>query len=118
MKSSIKPTESALFLLCYTRHPCRAECGLTLGDGVEVGLLAHGGQQGQGTDVDPYLGVAALLPGVVLDHVEHPADQVQHAVLRVILHTKEEAVKAQAELPSQSLQGEDFPFMFETEPQR
>lgn len=51
-----------------------ADGRLTLGDGVEVGLLAHGSQQRQGTDVDPHLGVAALLPGVVLDHVEDPAD--------------------------------------------
>lgn len=69
--------------------------GLTLGDGVEVGLLAHGSQQRQGADVDPHLGVAALLPGVVLHHVEQPAHQVEHAVLGVILHTEgteEEAV--------------------------
>lgn len=89
-----------------------AERGLTLGDGVEVGLLAHGSQQRQGTDVDPHLGVAALLPGVILHHVEQPADQVEHAVLWVILHTEvteEEAVNSQPE---------DFPFLFGTEPRR
>lgn len=89
-----------------------AERGLTLGDGVEVGLLAHGSQQRQGTDVDPHLGVAALLPGVILHHVEQPSDQVEHAVLWVILHTEvteEEAVNSQPE---------DFPFLFGTEPRR
>lgn len=46
----------------------------TFRDGVEVGFLAHGGQQWQSADVDPHLGVAVLLPGVILHHVEQTAD--------------------------------------------
>lgn len=57
-------------------------------DGVEIGFLAHGGQQGQRADVDPHLGVTAVLPGVILDHVEQSTDQVEHAVLWMVLeHT-------------------------------
>lgn len=60
-------------------------CKITFRDGVEVSFLAHGRQQGQGAGVHPYLGVTVILPGVILDHIEQTADQVEHAVLRVIL---------------------------------
>lgn len=60
-------------------------CKITFWDGVEVRFLAHGRQQWQGAGVHPYLGVAVILPGVILDHIEQTADQVEHAVLRVIL---------------------------------
>ena len=53
---------------------CVCVCVLTFRDGVQVGFLAHGGQQGQSTDVDPHLGVAVVLPGVILDHVEQTAN--------------------------------------------
>lgn len=61
-------------------------CKITFRDGVEVRFLAHGGQQWQGAGVHPYLGVTVIFPGVILDHVEQTADQVEHAVLWVILH--------------------------------
>lgn len=60
-------------------------CKITFRDGVEVSFLAHGRQQWQGAGVHPYLGVTVILPGVILDHIEQTADQVEHAVLRVIL---------------------------------
>lgn len=53
---------------------CVCGCVCTFGDGVEVSFLTHGGQQGQGADVDPHLGVAVVLPGVILDHIEQTAD--------------------------------------------
>lgn len=65
------------------------EC-VTFRDGVEVGFLAHGSQQWQGAGVHPYLGIAVLLPGVILDHIEQPTDQVEHAVLWVILQTQKQ----------------------------
>lgn len=59
---------------------------ITFRDGVEVGFLAHGSQQWQGAGVHPYLSITVILPGVILDHIEQPTDQVEHAVLWVILH--------------------------------
>lgn len=59
----------------------------TFRNGVKVGFLAHGGQQGQSADINPNLGVTVVLPGVILDHVEQTTDQVEHAVLRVVLQT-------------------------------
>jgi len=53
---------------------CVCVCVCTFRDGVEVALLAHGSQQGQRADVDPHLGVAVVLPRVILDHVEQTAD--------------------------------------------
>lgn len=60
----------------------------TFSDRVEVCLLAHGGQQRQSTDVHPHFSIAAVLPGVVLNHVEQPTHQIQHTMLRVVLYTK------------------------------
>lgn len=60
---------------------------VTFRDGVEVGFLAHGGQQGQGAGVDSHLGIAVVFPGVILDHVEQTTDQVEHTMLWMILQT-------------------------------
>ena len=60
--------------LLRTRYFDSAVCACTFGDGVKVGFLAHGGQQGQSADVNPHLGVAVVLPGVILDHVEQTSD--------------------------------------------
>lgn len=57
----------------------------TFGDGVQIGLLAHGRQERQGADVDAHLGVSTLLPGVVLHHVEEATHQVEHGLLWVVL---------------------------------
>lgn len=65
---------------------------ITFRDGVEVGFLAHGRQQWQGAGVHPYLGVTVIFPGVILDHVEQTADQVEHAMLWVILQTDREHI--------------------------
>lgn len=63
----------------------KSVCNITFRDGVEVSFLAHGSQQWQGAGVHPYLGVTVIFPGVILDHIEQTADQVEHAVLGVIL---------------------------------
>lgn len=52
---------------------------------VEVGLLAHGGQQVQDTGVDADFVITVVLPGVVLDHVEQLSDKKQDPVFRMIL---------------------------------
>lgn len=67
------------------RRKTTSVCQITFRDGVEVSFLAHGSQQRQGAGVHSYLGVAVLLPGVILDHIEQTTDQVEHSVLRVIL---------------------------------
>lgn len=43
--------------------------------------------RGQSANVDPHLSVAGFLPGVILDHVEQSTDQVEHAVLGMVLET-------------------------------
>lgn len=67
---------------------CVINAALTFRDGVEVGFLAHGSQQRQGADVDPHFGVAVIFPGVILDHVEQTTDQVEHAMLWMILQAQ------------------------------
>lgn len=52
---------------------------------VEVGLLAHGGQQVKDTGVDADFVITVVLPGVVLDHVEQLSDKKQDPVFRMIL---------------------------------
>lgn len=74
-----------MFQIELTKAKCCCLC--TFRDGVEVGFLAHGSQQGQSADVDPHLSVTVVFPGVVLDHVEQAADQVEHAVLWMVLQT-------------------------------
>lgn len=69
-------------------------CKITFRDGVEVRFLAHGSQQWQGAGVHPNLGVAVIFPGVILDHIEQTADQVEHAVLGVILQTQARDIRA------------------------
>ena len=52
---------------------------------VEIGLLAHGGQQVQDAGVDADFLIAVLLPGVVLDHVEQLSNKKQDSMFRVVL---------------------------------
>lgn len=52
---------------------------------VEIGLLAHGGQQVQDAGVDADFLITVLLPGVVLDHVEQLSNKKQDSVFRVVL---------------------------------
>lgn len=52
---------------------------------VQVGLLAHGGQEVQHAGVDADLIVAVVLPGVVLDHVEKLSNKKQDPMFRMIL---------------------------------
>lgn len=75
-------------------HVCVCVCAFTFRNGVEVRFLTHGGEQRKGTDVNAHLGVAVVLPGIILDHVEQPADQVQHAVLWVVLEAHARGVYA------------------------
>ena len=52
---------------------------------VEIGLLAHGGQQVQDAGVDADFLIAVLLPGVALDHVEQLSNKKQDSVFRMVL---------------------------------
>lgn len=52
---------------------------------VEIGLLAHGGQQVQDTGVDADFLITVVLPGIVLDHVEQLSNKKQNPVFRMIL---------------------------------
>ena len=52
---------------------------------VEIGLLAHGGQQVQDAGVDADFLITVLLPGVVLDHVEQLSNKKQDSMFRVVL---------------------------------
>lgn len=56
---------------------------------VQVGLLAHGGQQVQDTGVDADFVIAAVLPGVVLDHIEKLPNKKQDPMFRMILVEKQ-----------------------------
>lgn len=52
---------------------------------VQIGLLAHGGEQVQDAGVDADFLIAVLLPGVVLDHVEQLSNKKQDSVFRMVL---------------------------------
>lgn len=52
---------------------------------VEIGLLAHGGQQVQDAGVDADFLIAVLLPGIALDHVEQLSNKKQDSVFRMVL---------------------------------
>lgn len=52
---------------------------------VEVGFLAHGGQQVQHIGVDANPVIIGVLPGVVLDHAEQLSNKEQDPMLRMIL---------------------------------
>lgn len=52
---------------------------------VEVGLLAHGGEEVQDAGVDADFIVTALLPSVVLDHVEKLSNKKQDPMFGMIL---------------------------------
>lgn len=56
---------------------------------IEVGLLAHGGQEVQDTGVEADLVITAVFPGVVLDHVEKLSNKEQDPVFRMILEGKQ-----------------------------
>lgn len=56
---------------------------------VKVGVLAHGRQQVQDRGVDSDFVITAVLPGVVLDHVEKFSNQKQDSVFWMILVEKE-----------------------------
>lgn len=75
---------------------------VTFGDGVQERLLTHGGQQGEGAQVHPHLGVGVLLPGVILHDVEETSHQVEHAVLRMVLQiqTRRGRITVEGEEPA------------------
>lgn len=62
-------------------------CVCTFRNGVQIVLLTHGCQQWQSADIHSYFSITVVLPRVVLHHVQQPSHQVQHTLLRVVLHT-------------------------------
>lgn len=59
---------------------------------VEVGLLAHGGQEVQDAGVDADFIVTAVLPGVVLDHVEKLSNKKQDPMFGMILVERQKRI--------------------------
>ena len=70
---------------------------------IEEVLLALCCQQIEHVHVDEHLAVAVGLPGVILQHVQHPACQVQHTLIRTVLQRRKTALVSLIYMTKQDL---------------